>query len=46
MNEVLLPILRHEDEFTYATACHMVVDVSTGRVRKARRRCMVPDHSQ
>ena len=35
MNKVLLPILRQEDEFLYATACYMVVDVSTGLVRMA-----------
>jgi phosphoserine phosphatase RsbU/P len=35
MNQVLLPILRQEDEFLYATACYMVVDVSTGLVRMA-----------
>ena len=35
MNQVLLPILRQEDEFLYATACYMVVDISTGLVRMA-----------
>ncbi|MDF7822578.1 SpoIIE family protein phosphatase [Pontiellaceae bacterium B12227] len=35
MNQVLLPIMRQEDEFLYATACYMVVDVSTGLVRMA-----------
>jgi sigma-B regulation protein RsbU (phosphoserine phosphatase) len=35
MNQVLLPILRQENEFLYATACYMVVDVSTGLVRMA-----------
>ncbi len=35
MNQVLMPILRQGDEFLYATACYMVVDLSTGCVRMA-----------
>jgi sigma-B regulation protein RsbU (phosphoserine phosphatase) len=35
LNELLLPMLRQENEFMYATACCMVLDVSTGRVRLA-----------
>lgn len=35
MNQVLMPILRQEDFFLYATACYMVLDISTGRVRLA-----------
>jgi len=35
MNQVLMPILRQEDLFLYATACYMVLDVSTGVVRLA-----------
>lgn len=33
MNNVLLPILRQEDEFIYATACYLVLDMSSGMVR-------------
>lgn len=35
MNRVLLPILQQENMFFYATACYLVVDVSTGLVRLA-----------
>jgi sigma-B regulation protein RsbU (phosphoserine phosphatase) len=35
MNKVLMPILRQEDEFLYATACYLVLDVSTGKIRMA-----------
>lgn len=35
MNRVLLPILRQDDLFLYATACYLVVDVATGLVRFA-----------
>jgi sigma-B regulation protein RsbU (phosphoserine phosphatase) len=35
MNRVLVPLLRHEDMFMYATACYMVLDVSSGRLRFA-----------
>jgi sigma-B regulation protein RsbU (phosphoserine phosphatase) len=42
MNQVLLPILRQEDEFIYATACYMVVDVSTGLVRMANAGHPIP----
>lgn len=33
MNQILLPILRQEDEFLFATACYLVADVKTGLVR-------------
>lgn len=35
MNQVLHPILQQEDLFLFATACYLVVDVSTGHVRLA-----------
>ncbi len=35
MNELLLPILRQDDMFLYATACYLVVDCSDGTVRCA-----------
>jgi len=35
LNRVLMPILRPGDLFLYATACYMVLDVSTGVLRYA-----------
>ncbi|WP_372796096.1 SpoIIE family protein phosphatase [Pontiella sp.] len=35
MNTQLLPILRQEDVFLYATACYMVLDMDTGRLQFA-----------
>jgi sigma-B regulation protein RsbU (phosphoserine phosphatase) len=35
MNQILMPLFRQEDLFLFATACYMVLDVSTGRVRVA-----------
>ncbi|MCF7849939.1 MAG: SpoIIE family protein phosphatase [Kiritimatiellales bacterium] len=44
MNELLLPILRQEDVFLYATACYLIVDVATGRVRFANAGHPMPMH--
>lgn len=44
MNELLLPILRQDDTFLYATACYMVVDVTTGHIRFANAGHPVPMH--
>ena len=35
MNQILMPLFRQEDLFLFATACYMILDVSTGRVRVA-----------
>lgn len=35
MNKVLLPMLRQDDQFLFASACYLVVDCSTGLVRMA-----------
>jgi sigma-B regulation protein RsbU (phosphoserine phosphatase) len=35
MNKALMPILHTDDEIVYATACYMVLDLQTGRVRLA-----------
>ena len=35
MNQVLLPILRQEQELLFATACYMILDVAAGTVRLA-----------
>ncbi len=35
MNQILMPILRQDDMFLFATACYMVLDVSTGKLRYA-----------
>lgn len=35
MNDLLLPILRQEDTFLYATACYAVFDTAKGRIRMA-----------
>lgn len=42
MNELLLPILRQEDMFLYATACYMVFDASSGTLRYANAGHPVP----
>jgi sigma-B regulation protein RsbU (phosphoserine phosphatase) len=44
MNELLLPILRQEDIFLYATACYMVFDAATGLARFANAGHPVPMH--
>lgn len=46
MNTLLLPILRQEDTFLYATACYMVFDASSGRLRFANAGHPVPMHFQ
>ncbi|VGO21167.1 SpoIIE family protein phosphatase [Pontiella sulfatireligans] len=46
MNELLLPILRQEDTFLYATACYMVFDAATGQLRLANAGHPVPLHFQ
>jgi sigma-B regulation protein RsbU (phosphoserine phosphatase) len=46
MNELLLPILRQDDIFLYATACYMVMDAETGLVRVANAGHPVPLHFQ
>ena len=35
LNQTLMPLFRQEDLFLYATACYMVLDVTTGMVRIA-----------
>ncbi len=42
MNELLLPILRQEDMFLYATASYMVFDASSGTLRFANAGHPVP----
>jgi sigma-B regulation protein RsbU (phosphoserine phosphatase) len=44
MNELLLPILRQDDVFLYASACYMVFDAATGRVRFANAGHPTPMH--
>lgn len=44
MNELLLPILRQEDMFLYATACYAVFDAASGRVRVANAGHPFPMH--
>jgi sigma-B regulation protein RsbU (phosphoserine phosphatase) len=44
MNALLLPILRQEDIFLYATACYMVFDASSGTLRFANAGHPVPLH--
>lgn len=46
MNELLLPILRQEEMFLYATACYMVFDVASGTLRLANAGHPVPLHVQ
>ena len=35
MNRALIPLLHHEDEFIFATACYMVLDTQTGALGMA-----------
>lgn len=35
MNQALIPVLRSTDEFIFATACYMILDVTTGLIRMA-----------
>ncbi|MDF7826736.1 SpoIIE family protein phosphatase [Pontiellaceae bacterium B12227] len=35
MNQVLMPLFRQEGQFLFATACYMVLDISSGVVRMA-----------
>jgi sigma-B regulation protein RsbU (phosphoserine phosphatase) len=42
MNKALTPILHHEHEFVYATACYIVLDLSTGCVRLANAGHPIP----
>ncbi|WP_372794150.1 SpoIIE family protein phosphatase [Pontiella sp.] len=44
MNLLLLPILRQEDIFLYATACYMVLDMETGRLQFANAGHPMPLH--
>jgi len=44
MNELLLPILRQEDTFLYATACYAVFDAATGWLRTANAGHPFPLH--
>jgi sigma-B regulation protein RsbU (phosphoserine phosphatase) len=46
MNDLLLPILRQEDMFLYATACFIVFDATTGRIRMANAGHPIPLHFQ
>lgn len=42
MNKLLLPILRQGDMFLYATACYLVFDAASGRLRYANAGHPVP----
>lgn len=44
MNKQLIPILRQEDMFLYATACYMVYNAETGELRYANAGHPVPIH--
>jgi len=44
MNSLLLPMLQQEDILLFATACYMVFDASTGRLRMANAGHPVPLH--
>jgi len=46
MNSLLIPILKQEDVFLYATACYMVFDVETGMLKYANAGHPVPLHLQ
>ena len=46
MNELLLPMLRQDDMFLYATACYMVFDAAAGALRFACAGHPVPLHFQ
>ena len=44
MNQMLMPILRQDEQFVFATAVYMVVDVTNGTVRYANAGHPVPMH--
>ncbi|VGO17350.1 Phosphoserine phosphatase RsbU [Pontiella desulfatans] len=46
MNELLLPIMRQEDMFLYATACYAVFDARSGLLRIANAGHPIPLHSR
>ncbi len=46
MNRLLIPILRQEDIFLYATACYMVFDTRTGLLKVANAGHPLPIHFQ
>ena len=46
MNGLLLPILRQDDIFLYATACYMVFNMETGQLKFANAGHPVPLHLQ
>ena len=46
MNQLLLPILRQDDIFLYATACYMVLDTETGLLKFSNAGHPVPLHFQ
>jgi len=46
MNKQLIPVLQKDSMFLYATACYVVFDASTGRVRMANAGHPVPLHFQ
>lgn len=46
MNDLLLPILRQDDIFLYATACYMVLDMESGLLKFANAGHPVPLHFQ
>ncbi len=46
MNDQLLPILRQDDIFLYATSCYMIFDAATGTVRVANAGHPIPLHFQ
>ena len=46
MNELLLPILRQDDTFLYATACYAVFDAATGQLCMANAGHPSPLHFQ
>jgi sigma-B regulation protein RsbU (phosphoserine phosphatase) len=42
MNELLLPVLRQQDAFLYATACYMIYNADTGQLRYANAGHPIP----
>jgi sigma-B regulation protein RsbU (phosphoserine phosphatase) len=44
LNKVLIPLFRQEDMFMFATACYMVLDVTTGMLRYAIAGHPLPIH--
>lgn len=44
MNQLLLPILRQDDVFLYATACYLIIDSATGTVSCANAGHPLPMH--